>query len=151
MHLAVFVPTNSKVRWEEWKRGESNLRNKWRNFGAKNMSKGSVWKTRYVGFKSLPSWIYSRRCWMQHHSLCPRSQFTKRSDGFAKFPQRKPGHTCWHILSSYIYLVRSYYANVCHHFDKLVDTKKVWWRLLLPATRRRIEMPFLRGEWRDRW
>lgn len=88
------------------------------------------------GFKSLPSRIYSRRCRMQHRSLCPRPRFTKRSDGFAKFLEphvNRAAHVWRRILSSHTYLVRSYYENVCRRFDKLVDTKKVWRRLLLPA------------------
>lgn len=111
MHLAVFVSTSRRIQ-REWKRRESNLRNKWRNFGAKNMSKGSVWKARCVGFKSLPSRIYSRRCRMQHHSLRPRSRFAKRSDGFAIFPQPHVNRAvhidvaCPHILISWEKLLR---------------------------------------------
>lgn len=83
------------------------------------MSKGSVWKTRCVGFKSLPSRIYSRRCRMQHRFLYSRPQFAKRSNGFTKFlqPRRTLIGPRWRILSSHSYLVRSYYKNMYRRFE----------------------------------
>lgn len=138
-------PRVAESRWEERrKRRGSNLRNKWRNFGAKNMSEGSAWKTRCVRLKSLPSRIYSRRCRMQHHR--PRSQFTKTIRRIREIPPtpRKLGRARWRfVYSSREKLLREIYA------PNWIDAGKVQRRLLLRGAVSKCH--FSGGEWRDRW